>query len=246
MLKGVAAISAVFLCAPAAHAGEVKAAIAANFTEAAKEIGDAFEKETGHNAVFSFGSTGQLYVQITQGAPFDVFLSADEARAQKAIEEGYAVADSLFTYAIGRIVLYSASGNIVTGEETLAARNFQKLAIANPVTAPYGAAAIEAMKAIGIYEPLKSKFVQGANIAQTYQFVATGNAELGFVALSQVASHKEGSRWLIPQELYTPIAQDAVVLKEGEHNAAAQAFAAFLKSPEAGVIIERFGYDAPE
>lgn len=232
------------LMAPA-HAGEAKIAVAANFTEAAKEIGEAFNAATGHRPIFSFGSTGQLYAQITQGAPFEVFLAADRERPQKAAAEGYAVPESLFTYAVGRIVLYSAGETLVNGEETLKANAFRKIAIANPATAPYGAAAVETMQALGVYDALKAKVVQGASIAQAYQFVATGNAELGFVALSQIAAHDNGSRWIVPENLHAPIAQDAVLLKTGEGEEAAEAFIAFLKGPAARAIIERYGYGVP-
>ena len=228
-----------------ALADQVNVAVAANFTEAAKEIGKAFEEETGHKAVFSFGSTGQLYTQITQDAPFGVFLAADQERPRKAVDEGYAVTDSLFTYATGKIVLYSADKQLVTGQETLTAGNFTKIAIANPVIAPYGAAAVEAMKALGVYEALAPKIVQGTNIAQTYQFVETGNAEVGFIALSQVTTHEDGSRWLVPENLYSTIAQDAVLLKKGEDNEAAKSFVGFLKGPAAKSIAERYGYGVP-
>ncbi len=226
-----------------AHAGEVKVAVAANFTEAAKEIGALFEKTTGDKVVFSFGSTGQLYTQITQDAPFEVFLSADEARAERAEKEGYAVPGSRFTYATGKIVLFSMDKQGVDGEATLKSAKFVKLAICNPVTAPYGAASVEAMKALGVYDALKDKLVQGENISQAYQFVATGNAEVGFVALSQVAREPDkGSRWVVPSNLYKPIAQDAVLLKRGADNPAAKAFIAFLKGKEAHAVIEKFGY----
>ncbi len=228
----------------AAQAGEVTVAVAANFTDAAKDMAALFEKATGNKAVFSFGSTGQLYTQITQGAPFDVFLAADQARPEKAIAGGLAVPGSRFTYATGRIVLFSRDKALVKGPETLKSGGFAKIAIANPVTAPYGAAAVEAMKALGVYETLKPKIVQGGNIAQTYQFVETGNAELGFVALSQVVRNSEGSRWIVPQNLYKAIAQDAVLLKNGAGNAAATAFIAFLKGPEARKVKETYGYGA--
>ncbi|NJM34241.1 MAG: molybdate ABC transporter substrate-binding protein [Rhodomicrobium sp.] len=227
-----------------AQAGEVKVAVAANFTEAAKGIGAAFEKATGHKAVFSFGSSGQLYTQITQDAPFEIFLSADQARPQKAVEDGLTVEDSLFTYATGKIVLFSKDKALVEGEATLKAGRFAKIAIANPATAPYGAAAIETMKALGVHETLAPKIVKGNNIAQTYQFVDTGNAELGFIALSQLVGKDGGSRWVVPKTLYKPIAQDAVLLKKGETSAAAQSFFAFLKGPEARAIIMKFGYGA--
>ena len=228
-----------------AHAGEAKIAAAANFTEAAQKIGRAFETRTGHRAVFSFGSTGQLYVQITQGAPFEVFLAADRERPRRAVDEGYAAAAGLFTYAVGRIALYSLSDALVPGEATLKAGKVDKIAIANPATAPYGAAAVATMPALGVYAALPPKIVQGSNIAQVYQFVATGNAEAGFVSLSQIASHENGSRWIVPEHLHAPIAQDAVLLKTGEGREAAEAFIAFLKSAEARAIIERYGYGVP-
>ena len=191
---GVLLAALVALVAPpTARAGEVLVAVAANFTEAAQEIGRSFTAETGHRAEFSFGSTGQLYTQITQDAPFAVFLAADRERPALAIDQGFAVPDSRFTYAVGKIVLYSTDPDLVVGEETLRAGTFTHLAIANPVTAPYGAAAVEAMKALGVYEASQGKIVQGTSIAQAYQFVATGNAELGFVALSQVARN-DGAR----------------------------------------------------
>ena len=224
------------------HAGEVKVAVAANFTEAAKKIGSAFETMTGHTAIFSFGSTGQLYTHITQGAPFDVFLAADQARPQKAVEEGFGLADTLFTYATGRIVLFSTTPDLVKGEETLLNATFGKIAVANPVTAPYGTAAVEAMKALGVFEQLAPKIVQGNNIAQTYQFVETGNAEVGFVAFSQVINKTSGSRWIIPDDLYSAIAQDAVLVKRGADNDAARAFIEFVRGPEAHDILETYGY----
>lgn len=225
-----------------AHAGEARIAVAANFAGAVREIGRLFEQSTGHKAVLSFGSTGQLYTQITQDAPFDVFLAADQARPGKAVDEGFGVPDSAFTYATGKIVLFSMDGSLVAGAETLREGRFGRIAIANPVTAPYGAAAVEAMKALGVYEALSDRIVQGNNVAQTYQFVQTGNAELGFVALSQVAGRDEGSRWLVPESLYATIAQDVVLLRKGAGNAAAKAFLDFLKGTEADSVKERYGY----
>lgn len=223
-------------------AGEVRAAVAANFTDAAKKIAALFEASTGHKVVYSFGSTGQLYMQIAQEAPFDVFLAADQARPQKAVEDGIAIAASLFTYATGRIVLFSKDHDLIKGKDILKQGNFSKIAIANPAIAPYGAAAVETMKALGVYDRLKRKIVQGNNIAQTYQFVDTGNAELGFVALSQIAGTDVGSRWVVPASLYKIIAQDAVLLKKSAGNEAARAFLAFLRGPEARAIKEKFGY----
>jgi molybdate transport system substrate-binding protein len=230
----------------AAHAGETNVAIAANFTDAAKAIAQGFEGATGHRAVLSFGSTGQLFTQITQDAPFQVFLAADDERPKKAIEEGLAVPESRFTYAVGKIVLYSKDAKLVGGEATLRTGRFEKIAIANPATAPYGAAAVEVLTKLGVYDALKAKIVQGNDIAQTYQFVDTGNAELGFVALSQITGKTGGSRWIVPAALYAPIKQDAVLLQKGADNEAAQAFLAYLKKPEARAIIEKCGYGLAE
>ncbi|WP_026380005.1 molybdate ABC transporter substrate-binding protein [Afifella pfennigii] len=241
--KMLAAALAAFALSPAAAlAGATHVAVAANFTDAATEIAAAFKEKTGEEAVLSFGSTGQLYTQISQGAPYEVFLAADAARPERAVAEGLAVDGSRFTYAIGRIVLWSADPDLVEGAETLKAGAFDKLAIANPATAPYGAAALEAMRALSVYDGLKAKIVTGNNIAQAFQFVQTGNAELGFVALSQIAGKEDGSRWQVPVELYQPIRQDAVLLTKAAESDAAKAFLAFLKGPEAGAIIEKYGY----
>lgn len=238
----LAAILLAGLLANPALAAETSVAVAANFTGAAKQIAAAFNEETGHEAVLSFGSTGQLYAQISQGAPFQVFLAADTARPARALEEGFGVDGTIFTYAIGRIVLWSADPDLVKGEDTLGRGGFDRIAIANPRTAPYGAAAVEAMKGLGVYDALEAKIVQGNNIAQAYQFVETGNAELGFVALSQIAGSEAGSRWEIPGTLYAPIRQDAVLLKTGADNPAAQAFLSFLKGQTAAAIIGKYGY----
>jgi molybdate transport system substrate-binding protein len=229
-----------------ANAAEINVAVAANFTEAAKEIAAAFERKTGNKVLLSFGSSGQFYTQITQDAPFLVFLSADQERAEKAVAQGFAVPDSRFTYAVGKLVLWSRDPKTVTGADTLRQGAFAKIAIANPATAPYGAAAIETMKSLNVYDALQAKIVQGNNIAQTFQFIDTGNAELGFVALSQVVERSEGSRWLVSSNLYAPIKQDAVLLKKGAGNDAAKAFVAFLKGPEAAAIEAKFGYATPE
>lgn len=224
------------------RAEEINVAVAANFTEAATEIAAAFQAATGHRALLSFGSTGQLFTQITQNAPFDVFLAADSARPARAVKEGLAVAGTNFTYAIGKLVLWSADPSLVTDETVLSSDGFTRIALANPETAPYGAAAVEVMRNLGAHDLLEPKFVRGNSIAQTYQFVATGNAELGFVALSQLAGRTEGSAWIVPDDLYAPIRQDAVLLNNGAGNPAAQAFVGFLKGPEAAAIIARYGY----
>lgn len=224
-----------------ARADEIKVAVAANFTEPAKQIAALFKTKTGHDAVLSFGASGQFYTQITQDAPFVILLSADDERPKKLVADGLAVADSRFTYAVGKLVLWSKTEGYVKGEETLKADAFNKVSIANPAAAPYGAAAIETLKALKLYDTLQAKIVQGNSIAQAFQFVDTGNAELGFVAFSQVIN-AGGSRWLVPQALYTPILQDAVLLKKGADSAAAKAFLDFLKGPEAHAVIEKFGY----
>lgn len=241
-LSVLTSLALVGLAVPA-WAAETNIAVAANFTDAAREIGAAFKAKTGHDAVFSFGSSGQLYTQITQDAPFQIMLSADDERPKKAVADGLGVPGSPFTYAIGKLVLWSKQPGLVQGEATLTRAGFNKLSICNPVAAPYGAAAVQTMKSLKLYESLEPKFVIGANISQAYQFVRTGNAEIGFVALSQVVDDKTGSRWVVPQGLYTPIRQDAVLLKKGADNPAATAFMDFLKGPEAKAIIEAYGYE---
>jgi molybdate transport system substrate-binding protein len=226
----------------AAKAAEVKVAVAANFTEPVKEIGALFETATGHKPIFSFGPTGGIYNQITQAAPFEVFLAADDKTPAKTIKEGYGVEGTSYTYATGKLVLYSKTEGLKLSEQALKDGKFQKLAIANPKTAPYGLAAVEAMQKLGAYEALKGKIVEGNNIAQAFQFVDTGNAEVGFVAYSQVALKPGGSRWVVPENLHNKIAQDAVLLKTGANNEAAKAFLAFLKGPEARKVIEKYGY----
>lgn len=238
-------IALAFLSGVAAQAGQTNVAVAANFTEPVKEIAALFKAKTGHEAVLSFGASGQFYAQITQDAPFQVFLSADDKRPKDAVAAGLAVADSRFTYAIGKLVLWSKSLDLAKGEETLKANAFSKLSIANPAGAPYGEAAIQAMKSLGVYDAIQPKIVQGNSIAQAFQFVDTGNAELGFVALSQLANVSAGSRWIVPQALYAPILQDAVLLKKGADDEASKAFVAFLRGPEARAVVEKFGYGLP-
>jgi molybdate transport system substrate-binding protein len=230
--------------AGAALAGETRVAVAANFTEPAKAIAARFKARTGHDAVLSFGSSGQFYTQIANGAPYEVFLSADVERPQKAEAEGLAVVGSRFTYATGRLVLFSRTPGLVDGGAVLASGRFDKLAIADPKAAPYGQAAIETLTKLRRYEALRSKIVMGASITQAFQFVQTGAAELGFVALSQVVDDKSGSRWIVPPANHTPIEQQAVLLKTGANSDAAKAFLTFLKSAEAKAIIRRYGYEA--
>jgi molybdate transport system substrate-binding protein len=225
-----------------AKAGQTNVAVAANFTEPAKQIAALFKQKTGHEAILSFGASGPFFSQITHDAPFQVFLSADEDRPKAAIDGGYAVSESLFTYAVGKLALWSKVVDVTKGDEVLKAGAFAKLSIANPNAAPYGSAAIEAMKALGVYEALKPKIVQGNSIAQAFQFVDTRNAEVGFIALSQLYGVTGGTRWLVPQELYSPIRQDAVLLKKGADDDASKAFLEFLKGLDARAIIEKFGY----
>lgn len=237
-----AAFLAALLVSAGAQAGEVNVAVAANFTEPAKEIAKAFEAASGHKALLSFGATGQLYAQITQDAPFGAFLSADDATVKKAETEGLAVAGSRFTYALGTLTLWTKDAARPVNDEALRAGKFEKLAIANPKAAPYGAAAVAVLTKMGIYQALEPKLVQGANISQTLQFADTGAAEYAFVALSQVIKKPDGARWVVPAALHDPIRQDAALLKKGAENPAAKAFIDFLKGPEALKVIESYGY----
>ncbi len=232
--------------APTARAEDVLVAVAANFSAPMKLIAADFEKESGHKAQLAFGATGAFYAQIKNGAPFHVFLSADDETPAKLVQEGWADAASRSTYAIGSLVLWSAMPGFVDAHgDVLKTQSFTKLALANPKTAPYGRAAIETLTTLGLLGALEPRFVQGENIAQTFQFVTTGNAELGFVALSQVwkdGTLNEGSAWLIPAELHQPMRQDAVLLTAARNNAAAVALLRYLKSDKAKAIIRAYGY----
>lgn len=227
-------------------AATTQVAVASNFMEPAKTIAAAFRAKTGHEANLSFGASGQFYSQIAHGAPYEVFLSADQDRPEQAEKNGFAVRGSRFTYALGCLALYSSSPGFVDPKgAVLTRRKFKHLAIADPAIAPYGVAAVQSLGKLGLYEKLKPKFVQGSSISQTFQFVQTGAAQLGFVALAQVINRPDGSYWTVPATLHNPIIQQAVLLKVGEKNPAARAFVAFLKSPEALSIIRRYGYEAP-
>lgn len=226
-----------------ALAAEVSAAVAANFAKPAEELGKAFTAKTGDTVTFSFGASGQLYTQISQAAPFEVFLSADNKRPAQAVKEGFAVDGTVFTYAVGKVVLYSPSIDVTDGEAVLKANAFQHLSVADPKTAPYGAAGVEAIEKLGLTEAVASKIVTGENISQALQFIDSGNAELGFVALSQVIDKPATQVWRVPVELYAPILQDAVLTKAGEANPAAKAFLEFLQSEEGKAIIEKYGYE---
>ena len=242
-LAALLASLAVLFTAPLAWAGDVQVAVAANFTEPAKEIAALYAARTGNHAILSFGSSGQFYTQITQGAPFEVFLSADADRPTKAEQAGLAVAGTRFTYAVGRLVLWSATSGLVDDHgAVLKGSRFSKLSIADPAAAPYGLAAIQTLKTLKIYDQLQPKIVQGSSIAQAFTFVKTGNAELGFVALSQVINEPGGSRWLVPEADHEPIIQQAVLLKPGADSAGSRAFLTFLKGGPARAIIRRFGY----
>lgn len=230
----------------AATAAELTAAVAANFTTAIKRLAPDFERASGHRLRPSFGSTGKLYAQIKNGAPFDVFLAADATRPRLLETQGDAVAGTRFTYAVGRLVLWSPKAGVVDARgDVLQTGNFARLAIANAKTAPYGAAAEQALRRLGVWHRLEPRLVRGENITQTFQFVSTGNAPLGLVALAQVRAlpaTQQGSQWLVPAALHDPLRQDAVLLKHGADNVAARAFLAYLRSPKAQSIIQALGY----
>ena len=230
----------------AAQADEVQVAVAANFTAPIQAIAADFEKDTGHKLVAAYGATGQFYTQIKNGAPFEVFLSADDTTPEKLEREGDTVKGSRFTYAVGTLALWSAKdGYVDTNGEVLKKNQYQHLSIANPKAAPYGLAATQVLEKLKLTEATKAKIVEGQNITQAYQFVSTGNAELGFVALSQI--YKEGkvtsgSAWIVPASLHDPIKQDAVILSKGKDNAAAKALVEYLKGPKAAAVIKSYGY----
>lgn len=230
-----------------AYAEKIMVAVAANFAAPMKAIAADFEKESGHKVVLSFGSSGKFYSQITNGAPFQLFLSADEEKPARLEKDGLVVAGSRFTYAVGTLVLWSSKADFVDAKgEVLRTGSYNKLAIASPRLAPYGSSAIEVLTRLGLLATVEPKFVQGENIAQTHQFVATGNADLGFVALAQVMQGgkiSSGSAWVVPSTLHSPIRQDAVLLTGAKGNVAAEALAAYLKSDKAKAIIRSYGYE---
>jgi molybdate transport system substrate-binding protein len=249
VMQEIVGVVVAGLMATSAHSAEVSVAVAANFTAPMQKIATVFERDTGHKATLAFGSTGKFYAQIRNGAPFHVLLSADDETPARLEREGLAVAASRFTYAIGRLVLWSRQPGLVDDKgQVLNTGKFERIALADPKLAPYGAATVEVLKGLGLSPVLASKLVQGENIAQTYQFVASGNAELGFVALAQVYADgklTQGSAWLIPSSLHAPIRQDAALLSPGKDNAAAAALLAYLRSDKARAIIRSFGYDLP-
>lgn len=230
-----------------ARAAEALVAVAANFAEVVATLQPMFEARTGHRVVATTGSTGKLYAQIVAGAPFDVLLSADAATPERLEAEGHGVEGSRFTYALGKLTLWSADPERIgdDGRAALVDPSLRFVAIANPDLAPYGAAAREAMQALGVWDDLQGRIAMGQNVGQTHSLVATGAAELGFVALAAVQSPRAaaaGSSWDVPPDLFAPILQDALLLQRGADNEAARAFLAFLRSPEAAQVIEAFGY----
>jgi molybdate transport system substrate-binding protein len=244
---GWMALCAAVLFSSVVKGAEVHVAVAANFSAPMKRIADAFEKDTGHKVVLSYGATGKFYAQIANGAPFDVFLSADDEAPAKLEKEGFAVAGSRFTYATGRLVLWSAKPALVDEKAAVLMRNdFKHLAIASPKLAPYGAAAMEALTKIGMLPLLQPTLVTGESIGQVFGMVSSGNAELGFLAMSQVFEDgklKSGSAWVVPANFHSPIKQDAVLLAKARSNPAALQLLTFLKSGQARAIMNSFGYE---
>ena len=227
-------------------ADEVQVAVAANFTAPMQKIAAEFEKSTGHKAQLIFGATGKFYAQIKNGAPFDVLLAADDETPARLVKEGAAVPGTQITYAIGKLVLWSPKPGVVDEKgEVLKKADIAHVSYCNPKLAPYGAAAVEAMKSLGVFDMLRPKLVEGENITQAYQFVVSGNAEIGFVALSQVymdGKISEGSAWVVPANLYSPIRQDAVILQKAKSNGAAAELVRYLKSDKATAVIRSYGY----
>lgn len=228
------------------RAEEALVAVAANFSAPMQQIAVSFQKDTGHQLRMSYGATGGFYAQIKNGGPFDVFLSADQITPQKLEAEGLGVALTRFNYATGQLVVWSKQDGLVDDKgQVLRNKNIQRIAMANPKLSPYGVAAWETMTALGLLEELKPKIVQGDNIAQTYQFVSTQNAQVGFVALSQVFANGQltsGSGWIVPPHLYKPIRQDVILLKNGKDNLAAKAFLIYLKGEKAKAVMKSYGY----
>lgn len=241
----LASLIAVF-ASSGASADEVQVAVAANFTAPIQAIAADFEKDTGHKLVAAYGATGQFYTQIKNGAPFQVLLAADDSTPEKLEQEGDTVRGSRFTYAVGTLALWSAKQGYVDGKGDVLQKNqYQHLSIANPKTAPYGLAAKQVLAKLKLTEATQAKLVEGQNITQAYQFVSTGNAELGFVALSQIYKNGEvsnGSAWIVPADLHDPIKQDAVILNKGKDNPAARALVEYLKGPKAAAVIKSYGY----
>lgn len=247
VLTRLAWLAGISVATGTSFAAEVSVAVAANFTAPMQKIAQAFEQDTGHKAVLAFGATGNFYAQIKNGAPFQILLAADDETPARIEKEGLGVAHSRFTYATGKLVLWSKQPGLVDDKgDVLRNGKFERIAVANPKLAPYGLAALETLTKLGLLDGLRSKFVQGENISQTYQFIATKNAPLGFIALSQVYAEgriKEGSAWIVPANLHQPIQQDAVLLQGGKDNPAAAALLAYLRTDKTRALIRSFGYD---
>lgn len=243
----VLALALTLLPAPPASGETVRVAVAANFTRPAEALADAFTAASGHAVVLTTGSTGLLYAQIVHGAPFDVFLSADTVRPARLVAEGHAVAGSTRTYAIGRLALWDPQARDGDPVDRLRAGRYRRLALANPDLAPYGAAARQALTHLGLEADAADRLVFGENVAQAHAFLATGNADLGFVALAQLAGRQPGGRYtLIPAAWHDPVRQDAVLLTRSAGNPGARAWLDYLASPAAQAILEEFGYEVPE
>lgn len=246
-MKRLSTLILSLLAVATAHADEIQVAVAANFTGPMQVISVLFERDTGHKASLSYGATGKFYAQIANGAPFQVLLAADDETPAKLIKEGNAVAGTAFTYAIGKVVLWSTDPKLVDAKgEVLKKGGFKHLSLANPKTAPYGTAGMQVMNKLGVAESIKPLIVQGENISQTHQFISTGAAELGFVAYSQVIKNGaigSGSGWVVPANLYDPIRQDAVILAKGKDKPAAIALMNYLKGEKAQAVIKSFGYE---
>ena len=245
-MKQLLALATSLLFAASAHAAEVKVAVAANFAQAMKDIAPEFEKDTGHKLNLTQGATGKFYAQITNGAPFEVFISADDETPTKLVKEGKAVSGTQFTYAIGRLVLWSPDALLVDqGGGVLKTDKFKFLSIANAKVAPYGRAAVQTMQKLGVLTAIEPRVVQGESITQAHQFVTSGNAQIGFVALSQVwesGKLKSGSAWIVPEAMHDQLKQDLVLLNPGKDSKAAQALVDYMKSEKAKKVIERYGY----
>jgi molybdate transport system substrate-binding protein len=243
----LAALMSCLLTAGLAHADEVQVAVAANFAAPMKEISARFEQASGHKVLSTVGATGKFYAQIKNGAPFEILLAADDETPARLEKEGAGVGGTRFTYAIGKLVLWSAQAGTVDADgAVLKTSSFDHLSIANPKLAPYGAAAVEAMRKLNVYDAIAPKLVVGESIAQAQQFIASGAAQLGFVAMSQVyegGKLKSGSAWVVPAGLYSPIRQDAIALDKGKGKPAVEAFLKYLKSDTAKAVIRSYGYE---
>ena len=236
----------IFVVAANAQAAEIKVAVASNFANTLKEIAVEFQRDTGYQLAITPGATGKFYAQISNGAPFDVFLSADDETPRKLAQEGKAIAASQFTYATGRLALWSPSPDLVDkNADILKTDKFKYIAIANAKVAPYGQAAVQTMQKLGVLSKIEPRVVQGESIAQTFQFVSTGNAQLGFVALSQIFENgkiKTGSAWIVPEEMHEQLKQDAVVLQSCKNTSACQALMDYLKSEKIKKMMSSYGY----